>query len=482
MLSWEQATTLLVEFITKFKNNKELEEFQELQEKRILKPHIYRGRIRYYENFIKYFTVSVKLSVNFNISDQFLEKLMRLIYSFQILSRTYNVTIDLLINSDIFNEDVFVRLSKDFNFLVDLLISLSSKGPGYFKKKRRDEIIKYLNINRDLSRLIVKYDYYAHNIMENIPALSYKTIDFLLTEDQRIVGITGYNTDFEYTEDTFQVITIWNFQEEIFESRNFQDVTCLPLLHEDLLFIGFFDGHIEVWNIITSKLIYSLIGHTNSVNVIKYLDKNRIISGSSDESFIIWNGEELEKKIVTPILIHEIIVSSNDLISIFSRNSHMAIYDITTGELKIDTWDNSVIVKGSSNIDFFIGKIDGSLDIFKNAKLSSINTQLGEPIREIKFISNNRLAVTTENKIGILNLENSKDVLIITDNDPIYHTEILPGNQIAAGLSQVKIWDIDTGELQSTSDKFDDEINEIKYLSNIDSILVLTRLSAIFLN
>ena len=70
-------------------------------------------------------------------------------------------------------------------------------------------------------------------------------------------------------------------------------VSCLTIL-KNKLYSGSWDNTIRIWNTETHKKIAFLIGHTDIVKCLTIL-KNKLYSASNDKTIRIWNTETYEK-------------------------------------------------------------------------------------------------------------------------------------------------------------------------------------------
>lgn len=70
-------------------------------------------------------------------------------------------------------------------------------------------------------------------------------------------------------------------------------ITCLELIEydnndNDLLFSGSIDKTIKIWNLNTGEVLQTLVGHSGTVTSLVLVNKSYLISGSEDNSILVW--------------------------------------------------------------------------------------------------------------------------------------------------------------------------------------------------
>lgn len=424
----------------------------------------------------------IRRGVNFNISKQFIDKLLNLEVIFDLTgersNRAFTEDIITFISEsrhtptfEDYPDGIYLRMFfKDLLALTDILISLSNNRTGYFKSMRRDAIMSSLDMELNFNNIVTKYDDYIHDIIESVPVYSDEVINLEL-QGGIIVGTT---TD---------TIKMWNSEQKFFEI--YTNVVCPPLLYNNLLYIGIIRGDINIRDF-NGQLIGNLEGYRGDVDVIAVFDINHIIS-SSNGNLMVWDIRRRTHvaEINTGIQVNKILILPNYRVAVISGQYQMSIFDMS-GKRHFAMYNACQFVYMDSFI--IVGRIDGSLLIIKDGTYQSfeILSSSEEQILEMKVspVTHNIITVS-ENNIEVFDMKGGSYLIQDTEPvEPVYHLAILPRNRIAVGLNRLKIYDLNTTELQYMGDyvgetQFDAPITSINYVG--ESILIMTSLSANFL-
>ena len=204
------------------------------------------------------------------------------------------------------------------------------------------------------------------------------------------------------------------------------------------------DGTIKVWN--KDRKYSTLIGHEDSVNAIEEIDRKYFVSGGSDCFIILWelvdNDIDNNKYILKQKLIsHEfsiiglaylnndrlISASIDDTIKIWQRNKYeMFINKITIQEKKIGieglvNIDNETLITYSGNKSIQIWKTTNKQEIIKikdkeKSENNSINDKKNVKIKRKETVDDmvkNSIKEMTEEKDNNENKENKNEIIEI---------------------------------------------------------------------
>lgn len=350
--------------------------------------------------------------------------------------------------------------------LVNMLISLSSGRPGYFKSIRQHVIADLLGVN---SPVVIKYDLPPIvNIIESIATNFDDRISSIEYVDGKIIGMGSIRGSHTY-------IKIGHPDKHISVLRTSIPISSNVLVHEDSVIMGL-NNDISIWDIETHNVKSDLQGHTRPVTVIHKIDDSRIISGSDDGFLIIWDlrdksietkinvGEPIAKIILTP---HSIcVISKNDVLSIFENEEKKYSRNDISHAIYLD---NGLIIAGTT-YGHLIFIQDGTY------RASGMMGTSNERIVDMKSTGSKVIVTTTMDTIEIFDLESDKENLILQGTN----VEIIPGDRFITGSDQLNVWDINTGNNLLTSDIFTNDIIGIKYLPDKDTILVMVKNEGVY--
>jgi WD40 repeat protein len=155
--------------------------------------------------------------------------------------------------------------------------------------ERRKIIVKYLYnfIPNDLAKLISDYDYYLEGKIYTFSTRYYFDRFIAVLPDKRIVGDAGIPT-----------LKIWNLETDECEATlegHSKRVSCISVFPDGRIITGSYDNTLVLWNTPLGNkpqkdnIIFR--GHTDGISCVTTLSNGRIISGSYDNTVKIWNAQ-----------------------------------------------------------------------------------------------------------------------------------------------------------------------------------------------
>lgn len=204
------------------------------------------------------------------------------------------------------------RSSQFTDIVAELLTEKRNKNMS--KKLRRTAISHSLDI---INNLVIKYDYWFYGI--DTPIKSPTGITSLATLNNRIICGTKFGTikilDLQgrslmriaaFEDDVvigdIKIVDTWivclaqymgitvidsttgNISVEI----DMDSVVCMDILHNKLI-MGSAMGVLEIRDLLSGKLLTTLVGHTGEITCITTYQHKYVISGSTDHNIRVWN-------------------------------------------------------------------------------------------------------------------------------------------------------------------------------------------------
>ena len=127
---------------------------------------------------------------------------------------------------------------------------------------------------------------------------------------------------------------------------NVNSVLILVELNNGLLAAGTGNNTIQIWNITSNTLVYTLTGHSGSVTTLIQLKNGLLVSGSMDSTIKLWNANTGE--MLVTLKDH-----SSNVHSVLENNEHYLIS--CSADDTIKTWSKFYLLKfsfGSFNFSF----------------------------------------------------------------------------------------------------------------------------------
>ena len=174
-------------------------------------------------------------------------------------------------------------------------------------------------------------------------------------------------------------------------------ISCLIVSEDDkFLYSGSADRTICKWDISKSKLVYKLIGHTQSVTAIGIFNK-KIISISEDRDMIIWKNEIIEKK-VSFFEYLSCLCSCDDYIFIGGCSGKIFVHDIHYERVKeFEAHWNVVTTLVYRNKKLYSGSRDQFIKIWDTNDYSKIYSFKAHSsvVNKICLLPNENMLVST---------------------------------------------------------------------------------------
>ena len=182
------------------------------------------------------------------------------------------------------------------------------------------------------------------------------------------------------------------------------------------------DHTVKIWSSLNWKQIALYTGHKGPVNTIENIDSDRVASGSFDETIHIWAISDSQTKYI--------LKSNSPVNCLLMMNNGYLVSGDDAGKIKIWNLTQRSVVRILSNPTLYVQDL-----VFVN---------------EGVFVS-----ATRETNIIVWNLTTSSPIYIFEGNYPL--KVVSPTLLASYYLRKVAFWNLTTGNLSHTSDKFFDE-------------------------
>lgn len=328
------------------------------------------------------------------------------------------------VKRDILNNQKGISIHRDYQEFYNGYYMLFDKLRIKQRSPRELKVLQYFN--RDLSQIIMKYDFYLEGkqdfVLRNI-----NTAVYCIENLSNFRIVTGYSNN---------KLKIWNTQtgkcEKTLEGHT-GPVDCLVVINDKII-SGSWDHTLRIWN--TENYESSLIGHTGSVGLIKVLSPNKIVSASADTTMRIWNlnsgkTEHILKGHWRDITAIDIL--PNGKIISTSEDSTIKMWDPNTGQLELSLDEKSGI---------------NCMAIYSPGYV---------------IVGTNYFAVNIWNLIN-----QEKEIIFDEHNGIAMCLNILPDKRIVSGSadSTIKIWNTQTERSDRTIRSHTGTVNHILILSD----------------
>ena len=255
-------------------------------------------------------------------------------------------------------------------------------------------------------------------------------------------------------------------------------VNSVTVLSDGRIVSGSSDNTIMIWNIDTGECEKVLEGHTSSVSSLSVLSDGRVISGSHDKTIRVWNIDtgECEKVLEGhSSSARSVIVLSDGRIVSGSSDKTIRIWNIDTGECE-------KVLEGHSNYVHSVcvlsdGRIvSGSQD--KTIRIWNIDTGECEKVLEghtrsvwsVSVLSDGRIVSGSQDKANrIWNIDTGEcENILEGHSDAIYSVSALSdGRVVSCSVDKtIRIWNIDTGECEKVLEGHRMEICLVSVMSD----------------
>lgn len=324
--------------------------------------------------------------------------------------------------------------------LMNLLILINSDTS--YRKLR---LFRALNINKDLSTLIYKYDYHIEGTSKILWHDWNHTINCMISHGNKI--ITGLRDG---------VLRIWNLKDNTLEfslSEHTKLITCIRILSDEEIITASEDFTLKIWNIITGKCISTLKGHTHKIYCVGILANKQIVSGSYDTTLRIWNSENTILKGHTDVIIcmaikeSQIVSGSSDnTLRVWESGKCKFVLKGHSGSIHcVSILPNGQIVSGSS---------DNDLRIWDSGVCKFILTGHINIVYEMTILLDGRIiSGSNDNCLMVWNPNTGKcESTLDGHGGSINSIDILPDGRILSGSEDhtMKIWNANTEECEVT--------------------------------
>lgn len=207
-------------------------------------------------------------------------------------------------------------------------------------------------------------------------------------------------------------LEIWNLNRGILErtinahDRSVQDVAISPSGHS--IFSASSDGLIKQWHFETGILLATLRGHTNGVNSIKVTSSSLLISGSWDNTAIIWDLANDEARRLTGHLsgIRGVAIAPNErFMATGSNDRTVRLWELPSGNeiCELASGQNYKVTSVAimpDNRRVVSGSEDGKIRVWDVEKQQLLLTLEGHTsaIYDLKAIDNDRIITASEDQ------------------------------------------------------------------------------------
>jgi WD40 repeat protein len=248
------------------------------------------------------------------------------------------------------------------------------------------------------------------------------------------------------------------------------DIAALP--NNELAIAS--DIFVFLWNMKTNTTKSILKGHKKWVNSLKLFPNGDLVSSSQD-SIIIW---DLTSKIIkktldinSSIVQYVLTLPNNDLV--IKTDDTCIIWDVKNATTKFEISDKDVayvyiVQQSTGNLIGASTNLIKIWDTNKGAIIKEISIYL--IIHSINLISEEKLAVGSDNLIAIFNLSTgrSEKVLINDFQLNILSLLVLPNGNLVSGSgdSIIRVWNISSDKPQTTLKGHKKGVNSLALLEN----------------
>lgn len=335
--------------------------------------------------------------------------------------------------------NTFPQKDHDIYFLLKKLVDQCEEN----FMDRSIVIRNYLNLNKDLESIVIKYDYYFFEKEKFRLTEEYYPINIL--PDNRIVGITNDGKINILQDNPSKIMLIKDIYSYMF------------LVHpnDKLLIIN--DEDIDIYDTITGNLLFSILKKASANDIAFLPDGKIVIKDLFSEEFLFEVYENNQpflqesdiKNYILPIFKMSndnpdletlaIATLSNDLI-IVSNTQQIKIYNWKTGKVHI-TLENSDY---AGNLTIFA---NDRIVSFKANHLKMWNSKTGSLIYDITFTTYISTILSIDNTTWAISFKNDT-VRIYNNYDEVKHYQtpgepsiikLLPGGEILIGTSLGKL-------------------------------------------
>lgn len=353
-----------------------------------------------------------------------------------------------------------------------------------FPKELRLAEIKLLNIQKDLTTVIKKYDYYLKGVntltlqghTDRIPCLKElsskrivsgsldntlriwdsttgKLIFTLEGHTDRIRDIALLNNDRIVSASNDHSLRIWNInsgQCEAILRGHTQAVTCVTI-YGDRIVSGSGDNTLKIWNPESGEAEATLIGHTELISRIIVTENGKIISAAGDFTIKIWNPITLsmERTLVGHTSPINYIALIGDRIVSGSMNGELMVWNWKTGGAALSRLEGHTdIISAIVIIDrewIISASADNTVKVWNSSTYELKQTFTYDKwVGTLALLLDNRIIAGLGNsKISIMDIENDSVTMLYGHTSGVDSLLVLKDGRIVSGSNDktIKIWE-----------------------------------------
>ncbi len=223
------------------------------------------------------------------------------------------------------------------------------------------------------------------------------------------------------------------------------------------------DRAIKVWNLATGEEIYTLIGHSNRVNVLAISpDGQKLVSGSEDKTVKVWNlntGRKIRTLVGHSDSVHALAITPDGKTLVDgSDDNTIKVWNLDTGR-KIHTltghsfWVRSVAISPDGKI-IASGSFDNTIKLWYLATGEEIRTLIGhsQTVTSVAISPDGKMLASgsRDQTIKLWNLTNGQQLRTLSGHSKTVTSLVFSadGKTLASGSRDqtIKLWNLDTGK------------------------------------
>ena len=267
-------------------------------------------------------------------------------------------------------------------------------------------------------------------------------IDSIISFDSKHIILGG--------KDELKICDLGTQEISLISNEHQGRINCLIKLPNGNIASGGQDSKIKIWDVNKKICLYTLEGHSSIIWDIKYLQKNKLISASDDNSCKLWNLDSKTNEIIFKGRRHiscVAILKNNKIL--FAEGKNLILYNLKTKDqescLDIKVWTLKVLKNGQ----VAAGLGNGLLYILEITDEINIKTQFGRghktTINTIIELENEKLITSSDENDLILWDRNEPDSIyeIKGHKDVITSLCLIEKNKFASVSrdNTLKIWE-----------------------------------------
>ncbi len=223
------------------------------------------------------------------------------------------------------------------------------------------------------------------------------------------------------------------------------------------------DRAIKVWNLATKEEIYTLIGHSNRVNVLAISpDGQKLVSGSDDNTIKVWNldtGRQIRTLKGHSDSVHALAITADGKTLVDgSDDNTIKVWNLDTGR-QIRTlkghsfWVRSVAISPNGKI-LVSGSFDNTIKLWHLATGEEIRTLKGhsQTVTSVAISPDGKMLASgsRDQTIKLWNLDTGKQLRTLSGHSQTVTSLVFSadGKTLASGSRDqtIKLWNLDSGK------------------------------------